>query len=159
MGFGDRDSPQAHILPVYELLLAGIDPRRDLEPSRLDLDVGKHGDTGGAEGAQLQRMQDGGLDDCVLSSVTLEMLAAAGQTADLRPVWTSAPFHHCNFTVLESSSADHDRFRELLCSMQAADPDVCEAMRQEYVNRWVDGDESGYGRLIEAVRAGPVTVG
>jgi hypothetical protein len=32
-------------------------------------------------------------------------------------------------------------------------------MELEYVNRWVEADESGYGDLIEAVRRGPVVVG
>jgi phosphonate transport system substrate-binding protein len=159
VGFGDRDSPQAHIIPVHELRRAGIDPRRDMMGSRLDLDVGKHGDTGGAEAAQLRRLRDAELDACVLSSVVLDGLTAAGEADDLRTVWTTSPFHHCNFTVLEGSPADHDSFRELLRSMDAGDPQVCDAMREEYVNRWVAGDETGYGTLLEAVRAGPVLVG
>jgi len=36
--------------------------------------------------------------------------------------------------------------------MNAADPMLCEAMRLENVHRWVEGDESGYADLVEAVR-------
>ncbi len=159
LGFGDRDSPQAHILPVHAMRAEGFDPATAAVSSRLDRDVGKHGDTGGAELAQLERLRGNELDACVLSSVTLAALADSGAAGGLREVWTSPPFHHCNFTVLDQSTADHERFRELLLAMDAADPFLCEPMELEYVNRWVEADESGYGDLIEAVRSGPVVVG
>ena len=66
--------------------------------------------------------------------------------------WTSPPFHHCNFTRLDSSTASHGAFHALLVSMDAADPALSEAMRLENVNRWVDGEEAGYVDLAEAVR-------
>jgi len=159
VGFGDRDSPQAHILPVHVLAAQGLDPGADMQASRLDRDVGKHGDTGRAEVAQLERLRAGELDACVLSSVTLEFLAKAGQDDGLRVIWTSPPFHHCNFTVLEGSRADHARFAEVLMSMDSADESICDAMALEYVNHWVGPDPSGYGDLIDALRAGPLIVG
>ena len=159
VGFGDLDSPQAYILPVHALRRAGFDPARDCVASRLDRDIGKHGDTGGAELAQLARLRAGELDACVVSSVTYEAVGRLGDASGLRVVWTSPPFNHCNFTVLEGSRADHDRFAELLLSMDAADPKLCEPMELEYVNSWVDADTSGYGDLIAAVRADPVPVG
>jgi phosphonate transport system substrate-binding protein len=159
VGFGDVDSPQAHILPVHALRRAGFDPATDCIASRLDRDVGKHGDTGGAELAQLARLRAGELDACVVSSVTYDAVARLGDAQGLRVVWTSPPFHHCNFTVLEESTVDHDRFVELLLSMDAADPKLCEPMELEYVNRWVNVDLAGYRDLVDAVRAGPVAVG
>ncbi|MGI8780934.1 MAG: phosphate/phosphite/phosphonate ABC transporter substrate-binding protein, partial [Solirubrobacteraceae bacterium] len=71
VGFGDADSPQAQILPVHALRLEGFDPATDCRAERLDRDVGKHGDTGGAELTQLARVRAGELDACVVSSVTL----------------------------------------------------------------------------------------
>ena len=59
VGFGDADSPQAHILPVHALREAGFDPDRDCVATRLDRDLGKHGDPGGAELAQLARVRAG----------------------------------------------------------------------------------------------------
>jgi phosphonate transport system substrate-binding protein len=159
VGFGDIDSPQAHILPVHALRRQGFDPASDCIPSRLDRDVGKHGDTGGAELAQLARVRSGELDACVISSVTYDAVGRLGDVGGLRVVWTSPPFHHCNFTTLDGSPSDHDRFVQLLLSMDAADPKLCEPMELEYVNRWVDADLSGYRDLIEAVRAGPAAVG
>jgi phosphonate transport system substrate-binding protein len=158
VGFGDADSPQAHILPVHALRAAGFDPARDCAPSRLDRDVGKHGDTGGAELAQLARVRARELDACVVSSVTWEAVGRLGDRSDLAEVWRSPPFHHCCFTVVRDD-ARHDRFRALLLSMDASDPKLCEPMELEYVNRWVGFDPTGYRDLIEAVEAGPVLVG
>jgi phosphonate transport system substrate-binding protein len=158
LGFGDADSPQAHILPVHMLRTEGFDPARDCVASRLDRDIGKHGDTGGAELAQLARLRAGQLDACVLSRVTWDAVQRLGDADGLDVVWTSPPFHHCCFTVVRPD-ARHDRFRALLLSMDASDPKLCEPMELEYVNHWVGFDASGYRDLIDAVAAGPVIVG
>jgi ABC-type phosphate/phosphonate transport system substrate-binding protein len=158
IGFGDVDSPQAQILPVAALRAAGFDPARDCVATRLDRDVGKHGDTGGAELAQLARVRARELDACVVSSVTWDAIARVGDRSDLAVVWSSPPFNHCCFTVVRPDER-HDRFRALLLSMDATDPRLCEPMELEYVNRWVDFDPSGYRDLIEAVAAGFEPVG
>jgi phosphonate transport system substrate-binding protein len=152
VGFGDSDSPQAWILPAFALRRDGIDPETDLQAERLDRDLGKHGDTGTAELVQLERLRRGELDACVLSNWTLKAVRVDGLDGDLEIAWTSPPFHHCNFTALDSGPADHAAFRALLLRMDPADEALCEAMRLENVNRWLDGDESGYADLIEAVR-------
>jgi phosphonate transport system substrate-binding protein len=160
VGFGDADSPQAHILPVYALRCEGFDPARHFRATRLDRDLGKHGDTGGAELAQLARVRAGELDASVVSSVTLDAIGRLGDDSDLRTVWTSPPFHHCCFTTLPGGPEDaHERFADLLFGMDAADPKLCEPMELEYVNRWVAFDPDGYDDLIAAVQAGPVVVG
>jgi hypothetical protein len=56
IGFASSDSSQATILPIYFMRLEGLDPDRDAQAERLELDVGKHGDTGGAEREQLARL-------------------------------------------------------------------------------------------------------
>lgn len=158
VGFGDADSPQAHIVPVHALAAEGVEPDRDWIATRLDRDLGKHGDTGGAELAQLARVRSGELDACVVSSVTLDAVRRLGDASELAVVWASPPFHHCCFTAVRDH-ADHDRFTSLLFEMDASDPKLCEPMELEYVNRWVPFDVSGYAQLIAAVRAGPVLVG
>jgi len=60
---------------------------------------------------------------------------------------------------MEGSDAEHGRFTDLLAGMDATDPRLCEPMELEYVNQWVDMDETGYADLRAAVRAGPVIVG
>ncbi len=154
VGFGDSDSPQAWILPAYAMRKAGFDPLDDILGERLDQDVGKHGDTGGAEFAQLERLRAGELDGCVVSDPTWAGVRDAGADAGLAIAWTSPPFHHCNFTALLNSSADHDGFLRLLMSMNETDPQIREPMRLEYVHRWVPPDVSGYVDLLEAVGQG-----
>lgn len=158
VGFGDADSPQAHILPVHALRGLGVDPATVFHSTRLDRDLGKHGDTGGAELAQLARLRTGELDACVLSSVTLDAVRRLGDADGLRVVWTSPPFTHCTFSVL-TDDPRHERFAELLLRMDASDPKLCEPMQMEMVNRWVRADTSGYRDLVAAVAAGPVLVG
>jgi len=151
VGFGDSDSPQAWILPAFAMRRAGFDPLRDLHGERLDRDLGKHGDTGGAEFAQLERLRAGEIDACVVSDPTWTAVRDAGADAGLTVAWTSPPFNHCNFTVLAESGADHDGFVEGLFSMSEDDPQIREPMRLEYVHRWVSPELSGYDDLIEAV--------
>jgi ABC-type phosphate/phosphonate transport system substrate-binding protein len=152
VGFGDTDSPQAWILPAFALRRQGLDPERDLVAERLDRDLGKHGDTGGAELAQLERLRAGELDACIVSTPTLESLRAAGEADGVAVAWTSPRFHHCNFTALDGPADGHQRFQELLLEMDEADEEIREPMRLEWVNHWVEGDEAGYSDLIEAVR-------
>ena len=152
VGFGDSDSPQAWILPAYAMRQAGFDPLVDFRGERLDQDVGKHGDTGGAEFVQLERLRAGELDGCVVSDPTWAAVRDAGADIGLAIAWTSPPFHHCNFTALLESGADHDGFVSLLMSMDEDDPQIREPMRLEYVHRWVAPDLSGYVDLLEAVR-------
>lgn len=154
VGFGDSDSPQAYILPVHHMRRQGLDPFTDLELSRLDRDLGKHGDTGGAELVQLERLRSGELDACILSGPTLDALRREGRAVGLAVAWTTPPFHHCNFTALDVSDADHAHFVELLHRMDPRDRALCEPMQLESVHRWVDGDGSGYTDLVEAVRSG-----
>src|SRR5438132_48826 len=102
IGFASSDSPQGTILPAYFMRLDGFDPDRDARALRLELDVGKHGDTGGAEREQLARLVRGDLDAAVLAESTCAG-AFHNDSVDgvpLRRVWTTPPYHHCNFTVL-----------------------------------------------------------
>ena len=152
IGFGDSDSPQAWILPAYAMRQAGFDPLIDFLGERLDQDVGKHGDTGGAEFAQLERLRAGELEGCVVSDPSWTAIREAGADDGLAIAWTTPPFHHCNFTALQESTADHSEFVRLLMTMDEDDPQIREPMRLEYVHRWVAPDVSGYRDLIEAVR-------
>jgi ABC-type phosphate/phosphonate transport system substrate-binding protein len=151
VGFGDSDSPQAWILPAYAMDQAGFDPLVDFRGELLDQDIGKHGDTGGAEFVQLERLRAGELDACVVSDPTWAAVCEAGADAALAIAWTSPPFHHCNFTAVADSTADHDAFVTLLMSMDEDDPQIREPMRLEYVHRWVEPDVSGYADLMKAV--------
>ncbi len=154
IGFASSDSPQATILPIYFMREQGFDPERDAHAEKLELDLGKHGDTGGAELAQLRRLVKGEIDAAVLSDATC---AGTIQTdtvdgTPVRKIWTSPPYHHCNFTVLPDHDAQRSKgFRNGLMAMRSDDPAVSEAMRLEWVGRWVEGDDAGYAALYDAL--------
>jgi phosphonate transport system substrate-binding protein len=154
IGLASSDSPQATILPAYFMRQQGFDPDRDAIAERLEIDLGKHGDTGGAEREQLRRLIRGEIDAAVLADAT----CAGAFTADhvdgvnVRRIWTTPPYHHCNFTVLPDHEQDASaRFREGLMAMRSDDPAVSDAMRDEWVGRWVQGDERGYAALYDAL--------
>ena len=154
IGLASSDSPQATILPVYFMQQEGFDPDRDATSDRLEIDLGKHGDTGGAEREQLARLVRGEIDAAVLADATCAG-AFDADTVDgikLRRVWTTPPYHHCNFTVLPAHDAGASvAFREGLFAMSPTDPAIADAMRDEWVGRWVVGDESGYAALYDAL--------
>ena len=154
IGLASSDSPQATILPVYFMQQEGFDPDRDAKAERLEIDLGKHGDTGGAERKQLARLVRGEIDAAVLADATCAG-AFDADTVDgvgLRRVWTTPPYHHCNFTVLPGHDAHASAgFRNGLMAMSSVDPAVADAMRDEWVGRWVEGDEDGYAALYDAL--------
>ena len=94
----------------------------------------------------------------MLSNVTLDAVRRLGNADGLRELWTSPPFHHCRFTVVNDDPR-HERFRDLLFAMDISDPKLCEPMELEHVTRWLPFDPSGYRDLTAAVQAGPVIVG
>ena len=94
----------------------------------------------------------------MLSNVTLDAVRRLGNADGLRELWTSPPFHHCCFTVVNDDPR-HERFRDLLFAMDISDPKLCEPMELEHVTRWLPFDPSGYRDLTAAVQAGPVIVG
>ncbi len=154
IGLASSDSPQATILPVYFMQQEGFDPDRDATSERLEIDLGKHGDTGGAEREQLARLIRGEIDAAVLADATCAGVFDADtvEGVKLRRVWTTPPYHHCNFTVLPTHDlATSAAFRDGLFEMSSTDPTVADAMREEWVGRWVDGDESGYAALYDAL--------
>ena len=159
IGFGERDSPHAHILPVHALRDAGFDPARDAHASRLDCAIGKHGHTRAAEHAQLALLRAGDIDACAISSVTLVAVSALGDLNGLTSVWSSPPYHQCCFTVLDEQAPRHYAFRTLLLSMDPAEHKLCEPMQLQSVNRWLPFQPGGYWQLIDAMAAGPVIVG
>lgn len=162
IGFASSDSPQATILPIYFMREEGFDPERDAHAQRLEIDLGKHGDTGGTELEQLRRLVRGEID-AVLSDATcagaIETDAVDGVA--VRRVWTSPPYHHCNFTTLPDHNEDATQgFCDGLLLMRPDDPAVAAAMREEWVTRWVEGDETGYAALLRcAVRTTSIARG
>jgi ABC-type phosphate/phosphonate transport system substrate-binding protein len=152
VGVGARDSPQATLIPLLALADAGA----RVEVVHHDVLVGKHGDHVGGERDAVKALLAGMVDAaCVLDGNRLafarEGLFAPNQ---LRVLLQTAPYDHCNFTVLTDTPAIA-RFRELLLAMSYDDPVVRPLLDMEGLTRWLPGRTSGYALLERAVDAGP----
>ena len=156
MAFGSRDSGQAAILPEYFLGTNGIDVHKDIRLTRFNLDVGKHGDTGTSEVAVLEAVTKGEADaGAVGDTYWARTLAAGGvDRSKVKPIWTSPPYCHCNFTVLEERYAkDLEAWTEALLEMDYNNPANRTIMDMEGLKRWVRPQLAGYKPLFEAVEA------
>ena len=156
VAFGSRDSGQAAILPAYFLKQLGIDPERDITAIKFDLDVGKHGDTGTSEVRVLEAVERGESDAGAIGDQYWARVLSEGlvDSAKVKAIWTSPPYCHCNFTVLDNG--DQERFRqwtEALLAMDYNDPAHRRIMDMEGLKRWVRPEMGGYRPLFEAVDA------
>jgi ABC-type phosphate/phosphonate transport system substrate-binding protein len=144
---GAVDSPQATLLPLS--LFSGIEPT----VRRFDVGVGLHGDHIGGERAAARALMEGVADAaCMIDAnhlqFTTEGTLPAGGT---RIVGRTAPYDHCNMTVVGVDSPDVDRFVSLLLGMDYADPYVRPLLDLEGLTKWLPGRVSGYGQLEAAV--------
>jgi ABC-type phosphate/phosphonate transport system substrate-binding protein len=157
LALGSADSGQAAILPIHYLQQAGVDPDRDCQVLRFDLDVGKHGDTGTSELEVLRALREGQADVGALAESTWQSQVTAGKMdlRQLRSFWTSAGYCHCNFTVLAAFSEDRGQaWTDALLKMDYDDPRWRPLMDQEGVRRWIAADPdilTGYDVLAQAV--------
>jgi ABC-type phosphate/phosphonate transport system substrate-binding protein len=157
LALGSADSAQAAILPRHFLHQAGIDPERDCTLLRFDLDVGKHGDTGTSELEVLRALREGRADAGALGETTWFHQTAKGRidVGQIRLIWTSPGYCHCNFTVLGDFPEDLSQpWTEALLAMSYDNPRWRELMDQEGLKRWIRADTDileGYRVLFEAV--------
>lgn len=157
LALGSADSVQAAILPRHYIRRANVQPDIDCTLLRFDLDVGKHGDTGTSEQEVLRALREGQADVGALAETTWKRHLAEGRidAGQIRAIWTSPGYCHCNFTCLADFSANRaERWTEALLSMSYDDPRWRSLMDQEGLKRWVRADETileGYRVLFEAV--------
>jgi phosphonate transport system substrate-binding protein len=151
---GASDSPQATLIPLLHLAEAGLDPARDIELDRHDRLVGKHGDHIGGEreaaSALLARRADAAcLIDANHLAFVREGTLPPGST---RILAQTAPYDHCNMTVLDDAPEGAvRRFQDLLLSMSYDDPAVRPLLDLEGLKRWLPGRTEGYAQLNRAV--------
>jgi phosphonate transport system substrate-binding protein len=149
LGVGAADSPQATLIPLLALAEAGVEG----QVVRHDVLLGKHGDHVGGERAAVKALLAGDVDcACVIDGNRLAFirdgLCAAGE---LRVVLQTAPYDHCNFTVLDGGPPELARFREVLLAMSYRDPAVRPLLDLEGLTAWLPGRTTGYALLERAV--------
>lgn len=147
---GAGDSPQATLIPLQHLAEAEVSVDVQLH----DVLVGKHGDHVGGERSAVKALLAGQADAACILDANQLTFSREGTVPPgaLRVLATTAPYDHCNFTVVAPSpTALIARFRELLMSMSFRDPEVRPLLELEGLTAWRAGRTSGYAVLERAV--------
>lgn len=151
---GAYDSPQASLIPLEHIASAGLSPGEDFEVAFFNVAVGKHGDHIGGERNAARAMMAGDAEACCILdynrvAFSKEGVMPAGATFVLAE---TAPFDHCNFTVLDDAPSERiETFVELLLDMSFDDPDVRPLLTLEGLKQWLPGRITGYAALSRAV--------
>ncbi len=149
IGVGAGDSPQATLIPLLALAEEGVEG----VVVRHDVLLGKHGDHIGGERDAVLALLAGTVDAaCVIDgnrlAFTREGLIGP---STLRVVLQTAPYDHCNFTILDGAPPSIATFRELLLDMSYEDPKVRPLLDLEGLTAWKPGRTTGYALLERAV--------
>jgi ABC-type phosphate/phosphonate transport system substrate-binding protein len=153
IALGSRDSGQACILPLHFLARAGIGAE-DVRLVRFDSDVGKHGDTGRSDLDAVRAVLEDRADVAAVGVNTWQALTAAGDdtVADLRVVWESEHYNHCNFTALDTLDRDRtDAWVRTLLLMSWEVPEHRRILELEGLREWRLPELTGYDSLMRAM--------
>ncbi len=153
---GASDSPQATLIPLGHLAAAGLRPGEDFEVVRHEVAVGKHGDHIGGERDAVKALLAGEVAAACLIDGNHALFAREGTipSGAVRVLTQTAPYDHCNFTVLDDApAAEIERFTALLLEMSYDDPAVRPLLDLEGLKAWRPGRTSGYAQLERAVDA------
>ena len=152
LALGSKDSAQAAILPVHYLDHVG--PGADqVQLTRIDSDVGKHGDTGRSELDALRAVLD---DEADAAAIGINTWEAIGRE-ELMPgafeaFWESPPYSHCNFTALPHVPEERtDPWLQHLLAMDWENPAHRPILEMEGLRQWVSPQLDGYDTLFAAV--------
>lgn len=151
---GAADSPQATLIPLLHLAERGIQPEQDFRVVYHDRLLGKHGDHIGGERDAARALVAGSVDAACMIDGNQLLFAREGTipAGAVRILTQTAPYDHCNFTVLDDApEALVAKFRALLLQMAYADAAVRPLLDLEGLKQWQDGRVSGYGLLDRAV--------
>lgn len=151
---GAADSPQATLIPMLLLADAGLLPGRSFELLRHDILIGKHGDHIGGEREAARALVAGRVDAaCMIDGNHLAFIQEGTvPPGSTRVLAQTAPYDHCNFTVVDGVSQEAvDRFTSLVLAMSFDDPAVRPLFDMEGLKAWLPGRVEGYAQLNRAV--------
>ncbi len=152
VGVGATDSPQATILPLYELLKADVMP----VPVCFDVATGRHGDVIEGERAAAQALANGTVDAACMMDSNLLLFALEGVLPGSMPrvVAQTAPYDCRCLTALDNGpTALIGQFQDRLMEMDYNDPELRAVFDLEGLRAWKPGRTSGFATLQDAVAA------
>jgi ABC-type phosphate/phosphonate transport system substrate-binding protein len=152
LALGSADSAHAAILPLYYLAKGGI-TESDMQVTRFDTDLGKHGDTGRSELDAAGAVLAGDADVAAIGISTWDAMGREALMSDaLEVVWETDGYCHCMFTALDT--LPQDRYEPWVNKLLAMDWEIPEHRRileMEGLKRWVRPQLDGYRDLFAAV--------
>jgi ABC-type phosphate/phosphonate transport system substrate-binding protein len=154
VGTGAVDSPQATLLPLHLLRLAGLVPGQDVTVIRHDTGVGLHGDHIGGERDAAVALREGQVDAACMTDSNLLLFAREGTLAagTTRVLATTPPFDHCMLAAAPAADpGEVGRLAKLLLSMSYADESARPLMDLEGLTSWVPPRTAQYANLDQAV--------
>ena len=151
---GASDSPQATLIPLSTVADAGVVPGEDCKVIYHEVMVGKHGDHVGGERDAARALAAGTVDAACVLDANYNAFINEGtlDPGSTRVLASTAPFDHCNFTVLaELPEKRFKPFLDVLLGMSFQDPEVRALMELEGLKQWLPARTTGYAQLEKAV--------
>lgn len=151
IGFGAYDSPQARLIPIYDLHKNGLEFGKDYEEIRFDICVGLHGDHVGGEGEGALSMMRGEIDATWMLDFNYEKWLDDGTLENVKILHGTPHFDHCIFSArVGLDEGEFAKFNEILCLMDYANPKHKEMMDMEGLKKWVSARLSGFEQITKA---------
>jgi ABC-type phosphate/phosphonate transport system substrate-binding protein len=152
IALGTVDSAHARILPLHFLKQAGA-PLEQVAVLAHEHDLGKHGDTPGAEIAVVQALQEGRAHAGAIGAPVYASLLASGRI-DPRVVdvlWTTPAFDHHMLDVVPAAEERATGLRRALCDLRWTNARHRRLLEIDGIRGWVAGREDGYTQLAIAL--------
>jgi ABC-type phosphate/phosphonate transport system substrate-binding protein len=152
LALGSADSAHAAILPLHYLAKAGV-PESDIQATRFDTDLGKHGDTGRSELDAVGAVLGGDADVAAIGISTWDAMGREALMSDaLEVVWQTDGYCHCMFTAMETLPPHrYEPWVNKLLAMDWEIPEHRRILELEGLKRWVRPQLDGYRDLFAAV--------
>lgn len=153
IGFGAIDSPQARLIPIYNLHQHGLEFGKDYVEKRFDIGIGLHGDHVGGELDSAKAMINGEVDATWMLDLNYEAWIQDGTLDEnqVEIVYKTPNFDHCIFSGRPDLEVERfELFGKILHKMDYNNPDHKEMMDMEGLKEWISGRTSGFKQLTEA---------
>ena len=153
IGFGAIDSPQARLIPIYNLYKQGLEFGKDYVEKRFDVGVGLHGDHVGGELDAAKAMINGEVDATFMLDLNYKTWIEDGTLDENNIVvlYKTPNFDHCIFSGRADLETERfEKFLTILHKMDYQNPKHKEMMDMEGLKEWVIGRITGFEQITKA---------
>lgn len=151
IGFGAYDSPQARLIPIYNLHKNGLEFEKDYKEVRFDVGVGLHGDHVGGEGDGAKALMSGEVDATWMLDFNYDKWIEDGTLENVTILYKTPNFDHCIFSArVGLDDGEFKKFNDTLCLMDYNNPKHKEMMDMEGLKEWVGPRTSGFEQITKA---------